>query len=257
MDADLTLEHVSTTADNRRILNDVSLHVHRGEFVTLVGPNGAGKTSLFRAALGLLRIEGQALLGDKPVKSLSGRERAALAAWLPQQALVTEPVTVLEFVAGARFRFDESRGSALEAAAGALATCRAEACAPRFVNTLSGGEQQRVAMAVLLAQEAPLLLLDEPANHLDPGQQIALYRLIGELWRAGRSVLCITHDINLLAHLGATEGVRVVGMRDGGIGFELPLLSPALAKQLSELFGVTFSAVRHEGRTLMLPAEAP
>lgn len=255
MAAELELRDASVEISGKRLLDDVSLTVREGEFVALIGPNGAGKTTLLRAALGLMPASGDVLLNGKPVRAYNGRARAGLIAWLPQQALITEALTALDLVAGARFRFDESRRSAEAAAREALQRAGAEQFEKRFVNTLSGGEQQRVAVAAMLAQEAPLLLLDEPANHLDPGQQIALYRLFGELWRQGKGVLCITHDVNLLAHAG--QGVTVAGLREGKLKFQQPFESPDLPEKLQALFNTPFTAIATEGRRALLAGVAP
>lgn len=255
MAADLELIGVTVQAGEKRLIQDVSLRVKSGEFVALLGPNGAGKTTLLRAALGLARCTGSALLNGRPVREFSGRRRAALLAWLPQQALVTEPLEVLELVAGARYRFAETRAAALEAARQALQRAGAAEFVARIASTLSGGEQQRVAIAALLAQDAPLLLLDEPANHLDPGQQIAIYRLLGELRRQGHGVLCVTHDVNLLSHIGGQ--VRVVGMAGGRARFECAFDASELADHLGELYGVPFDALAHEGRRVLLARGGP
>ncbi len=117
----LKLENVTVKAGHAMLLQGVSLSIGAGEFVALVGPNGAGKTSLIRTALGLVPLSGGfANLGGKPVASLSGRERAALAAWLPQHSAITEDLTALELAAAARYRFHESRANALDASRQAL-----------------------------------------------------------------------------------------------------------------------------------------
>lgn len=250
MPTELALNDVAVEAGGKRLLDGVTLRVKEGEFVALVGPNGAGKTTLLRAALGLMPASGNVLLNRKPVRAYSGRERAGLVAWLPQQALITESLTALDLVAGARYRFNESRSSADAAAREALQRAGAEKFEQRFVNTLSGGEQQRVAVAAMLAQEAPLLLLDEPANHLDPGQQIALYRLFGELWRRGKGVLCITHDVNLLAHAG--KGVRVAGLKEGKLAFELPDNAEDLPAKLEYLFSTPFTSIETKTRRVLI-----
>jgi iron complex transport system ATP-binding protein len=250
---ELELRGVTVEAGGKRLLDDVSLRVREGEFVALLGPNGAGKTTLIRTALGLLPASGHVLLDGKPVRSYGGRERAGLAAWLPQQAMISEALSALDFVAGARFRFHESRATSEREATTALRQVGAVDFAARAVTTLSGGEQQRVAMAALLAQEAPLLLLDEPANHLDPGQQVGLYRLFGELWRAGRGILCITHDVNLIGHLGSPGQARVVGLTEGRISFDTHYDSPDLAAHLEALFDVEIEATQVFGRTAYLP----
>jgi iron complex transport system ATP-binding protein len=253
----LQLESVTVTASHATLLDGVSLSMGAGEFVALVGPNGAGKTSLIRTALGLTPLSsGSVQLGGKPVASLSGRERAAMAAWLPQHSAITEDLTALELVAAARYRFHESRASALDASRNALMKAGAAEFEARIVTRLSGGEQQRVAFACLLAQEAPLLLLDEPANHLDPAQQIALYTLIGQMWRDGHAILCITHDVNLLsfATRGREHECRVLGLSKGAFAFESRLDAPGLGASLSKLFGVQLDAVSHSGRRVFLAA---
>jgi iron complex transport system ATP-binding protein len=183
----LDIRSLGVRAGSKSLLEGIDLKVGERDFVALIGPNGAGKTTLLRAALGLaVPAEGSVSLGGHDPRKLRGRERAALAAWLPQQALAAEPITALELVTAARFRFSESHADSRRAAHMALARVGASEFALRPVTQISGGEHQRVALAALIAQEAPLMLLDEPANHLDPGQQIGIYKLIGELWRCHR-----------------------------------------------------------------------
>ena len=247
----LAMQGVSVTVRGRRLLGPVDLVIGQGEFVAVVGPNGAGKSTLLRAALGLAAGTGTLLVGGHPLQSLGGRARASHMAWLPQQPQVTEPLSALELVRAARFRFTESSAAAETAALAALQRTGAADLAACRVPDLSGGEQQRVALACLLAQDAPTLLLDEPANHLDPAQQITVYRLIGELWREGRTVLCVTHDVNLLRHVGA-PAARLVGLNGGALAFDTRLSDPLLPGLLGSLFGVRMAEV--SGR---LFAEAP
>jgi iron complex transport system ATP-binding protein len=199
--ARLELDHVTVELARRAILRDVSLDLKVGDLQILIGPNGAGKTTLFRAALGLVPVQQGAIrLDGRSIASWSGRERAARIGWLPQHELVQEEVRVLDLVSAARFRFSEARAHTESRALAALARVGADPFAERRFFQLSGGEQQRVALAALLAQEAPLLLLDEPGNHLDPAQQIEIYRLIGRLRHEGFGILCITHDLDLINH---------------------------------------------------------
>lgn len=251
----LALEGVSVSIRGQRLIEDINLRLAEGEFVALVGPNGAGKTTLLRAALGLLPCSGRALINDRPVQQLSGRERAAQVAWLPQSVLVSEPLSALEVVAAARYRITESRADAEAAARKSLQSAGVAEFANRAVNSLSGGEHQRVAVACLIAQEAPLLLLDEPANHLDPAQQIGLFKLLGRVWRDGRGLLCITHDVNMLRHLGAAE-IRVVGMSGGRIRFEADYGSPELPGHLEALFGTPFVSVDLPGGRALVAISA-
>ncbi|MCP3104471.1 ABC transporter ATP-binding protein [Myxococcus sp. K15C18031901] len=261
MSALLEVSGATVRKGGRVLLDDVSLRVAPGDFVAVVGPNGAGKTTLMRVALGLQRPDaGRATVRGRDVSALSPRERAAFVAWLPQRVQVSEPITALEHVAAARYRFQEPRRRSEEAAREALSRVQAEALAARPVTELSGGEQQRVAVAALLAQEAPWVLLDEPANFLDPAQQLELYALVGRLWRAGKGVLCITHDINVLAHAlepGAAGRLRVVGLAGGRVAFESHYDAPELGAELGRVFGVRMGDVRVEGRRVFvgLPVE--
>ncbi|HWU88320.1 MAG TPA: ABC transporter ATP-binding protein [Kofleriaceae bacterium] len=258
----LELDDVSVEVAGRTLLSHVRFRTEPGELVALLGRNGAGKSTLLKVALGLVRTcAGEVRIGGRPVGKLSGRERAARIAWLPQHVLVHEALTAVELVAAARFRFDETRASAIAAARRALSRAGAVELAARVVTSLSGGERQRAALAVLLAQEAPLLLMDEPASHLDPAQQIATYRLIGELWRGGQGIVCVTHDPNLLHHALAgdePDRVRVVGLEAGSILFEHRFGDPALAGSLSQMFGVRIAKLRCEGTQFFAPlAEEP
>jgi iron complex transport system ATP-binding protein len=249
----LELRELGVRFGDRVLIDGVSLSVARGEFLALVGPNGAGKTTLLRTALGIVREEkGEVLLGGQRVGTVPPRKRAGLVAWLPQQALASEALSALETVVAARYRFDESRGVARAAARRALERLGVSELAERPVTRLSGGERQRVALAALVAQEAELLLLDEPANHLDPAQQAETYALLGELVREGAGILCVTHDVNLLSY--ANSAARVVGLARGKLAFETRFDAQDLPARLAELFGVAMEPVTVGARRLVVPA---
>jgi iron complex transport system ATP-binding protein len=253
----LELDDVTVEVAGRALLSRVRFRIEPGDFVALLGRNGAGKSTLLKVALGLVKpTTGEARIAGRPVGKLSGRARAARLAWLPQHPSVSEALTVLDAVVAARFRFDERRAAATAAAHRALARAGVAELASRVVTQLSGGERQRVAFAVLLTQEAPLLLMDEPASHLDPAQQIATYRLIGELWRGGQGILCVLHDPNLLHHAIAgdeADRVRVVGLEAGAIAFERRFSDPELTGSLAQVFGVRMERLRCAGADFFVP----
>jgi len=252
----LGLRDVDVRIASRALLTSVSLSLEPGEFLALVGPNGAGKTTLLRAGLGLVRCSrGNVRVGGAPVESLAPRARAALLGWLPQQALASEALSALETVAAARYRFDETRAKSEEAARRCLARLGVGGLAGDSVTRLSGGERQRVALAALIAQEARLYLLDEPANHLDPAQQAETYALLGALVREGAGILCVTHDVNLLAHVGGRP--RVTGLSNGKLCFETGYDAGDLPERLAELFGVPMDAVELGGRRIIVPNPKP
>ncbi len=250
----LSLQQVRVTRRSRPLLDRVDLTLHTGQLLALVGPNGAGKTTLLRVALGLVALDsGEVQLGDSAALALDPRQRAARVAWLPQHSSGGEELSALEVVVAARFRFDEPFGKSADEARKALQRVGVADVAERALGTLSGGERQRVALAGLLAQAAPILLVDEPANHLDPAQQIDVYRLLGELWREGKSIVLVTHDINLLRHLGDPENVRVAGLAQGKLSFEAALTSAELPAQLGQLFGVQMRELLLDGQRVLLP----
>jgi iron complex transport system ATP-binding protein len=250
----LELRRVSIAAGKRRLLSELDFEVASGEFVAVVGPNGAGKTTLLRSALGLLRPESGAVQIDgEPLQRLDGRSRAARIAWLPQQLTASEPLRALELVMAARFRFVEPESVARKAALSALARLEAQDLAGARIDRISGGERQRIALAALLAQAADLLLLDEPANHLDPAHQAETYRLLGELWREGFGLVCVTHDVNLLAHSGDPERLRVVGLRAGKVAFSTRYADPELGAKLSALFDVEMATFHSGSRRFIVP----
>jgi len=251
---ELEFNDLSVHVRGRTLLDRVTLRIARGEFVALIGPNGAGKTTLLKTALALRAAStGSVRLANTPIADLDARKRAALIAWLPQHIRAEEPVTSLESVAAARYRFHESHAHSQRAAVRALARVGASEYAHRRVTELSGGERQRVAFACLIAQEAEILLFDEPANHLDPGQQLDVYRLLGELWREGRGVLCISHDLNLLHQVGDAARIRVVGLHRGRLLFDTPFDAPELPDHAGRLFGVEMDSLTGSEQRFIVP----
>ena len=256
----LGLADVTVKVDGATLLREVSFELGAGALVVFVGPNGAGKTSIFRAAVGRLRpSSGTVTLAGRPVSAYRGRARAGLVGWLPQESLHADDSLVLDTVAAARYRFDEGRAASLRAAQRALDRIGVGALAERRLSTLSGGERQRVSIAALLAQEAPLLLVDEPANHLDPTHQIATYQLLGALWREGLGIACITHDINLVRHAVSPADepkVRIVGIKRARLAFAASFDDPELEAHLARLYEVRVASVEHFGRRHFIMAAA-
>lgn len=259
MTAALRFEGVSVQLGAIRPLQDVTLEVPPGAFVALVGPNGAGKSTLLKAALGWVKPSaGRALIDGQDVAALSHRDRAGVIGWLPQGDEITEPITTLDLVAAARYRFDERRAETLSAANRALEDAGVSALAHRRMDQLSGGERQRVGVAALVAQDTQVVLLDEPGSHLDPAGQLEIYALLGALWRSGRSVVCVTHDPNLLHHVLGSENpgpVRVAGLSDGVLRFDESFDAPSLPERMTELFGVAISATEIDGRRHLVVTE--
>ncbi len=252
----LRVQQVVVHRGSQRVLDGISLTVSPGERVALVGPNGSGKTTLLRAILGLLPLSaGEISLGGLAVARLSPLQRAALIAWLPQQALADEAITTLEFVLAARYRFREPASVARQAALNALARIGAQDWAERKVTQLSGGEQQRVALAALLAQESGVLLADEPANHLDPAQQVVVWSLLGQI-AASSTMIVVTHDANWVRWLGDLAATRIVGLKQGTLLFDVMADDPRLGEHLSELYGIEMNVFEANGQRVFIPGNS-
>ena len=250
---ELLVERLTISRGSRHVLSDISLRVGKRERVAIIGPNGAGKTTFMRAILGLLPVaKGDILLDGVSTQKLAPMQRAAIVAWLPQQALAEEPITATEFVQAARFRFQEANHVAREAAVRALQKVGAADWANSLITRLSGGEQQRVALAALFAQEAKLLLADEPANHLDPAQQAGAWRLLGQA-AATSTIMVITHDVNLISLLGDLSQTRVVAFNRGQIAFDLMASDSTLTQRLCDLYGMEMQVYGQPGRQVIVP----
>jgi iron complex transport system ATP-binding protein len=188
----------------RRVLDGISLAIENGEMVALLGPNGSGKTTLLKILSGVLSAHGAVRLNGKTIESYARGELSRLAAVVPQESEIHFPFTAAEIVLMARASHHGPlalEGAAdLEAARKAMAATETAALADRYLHELSGGEKQRVMIARALAQEAEILLLDEPAAFLDLKHQLGALDLMRRLNRErGLTIVAALHDLNLAA----------------------------------------------------------
>jgi iron complex transport system ATP-binding protein len=186
----------------QEILRDVAFDVPVGSWVCAIGPNGAGKTTLVHAVAGLVPFDGRVELWGTELGIYPRRARARLVALLPQKPVIPEGIRVAEYVLLGRTPhlgvLGTERKADLIAVAMALEQLELGWAAGRRLDSLSGGELQRAVLARALAQEAPLLLLDEPTTGLDLGHQIRVLELVDELRRShGLTVLSTMHDLTL------------------------------------------------------------
>ncbi|GLW10635.1 iron-dicitrate ABC transporter ATP-binding protein [Microtetraspora sp. NBRC 13810] len=193
---------LSVALAEREVLSGVDLTVADGGWLAVVGPNGAGKSTLLKALAGLLAVRGEVLFGDVPAGRLRPRERARLVAYAPQAPALPPDMTVSDYALLGRTPYisylgRESRGDR-EVTAGVLERLGLTALAGRRLGQLSGGERQRVVLARALAQQAPVLLLDEPTTALDLGHQQQVLELVDRLRVAdGLTVVTTLHDLHL------------------------------------------------------------
>ncbi|NOY06308.1 MAG: ABC transporter ATP-binding protein, partial [Chlorobi bacterium] len=199
------LDTVSFSYNHTEILHTLDLTIETGRFFTIIGPNGAGKTTLLKIILGLLTPDkGTVQLNGRNVAAMSVLDRAREAAYVPQQEHVLFPFSVREVVMMGRSPYNRGLGFERvrdkEIARRSMALCDIIDMADRPYPKLSGGEQHRVTIARALAQQTPILALDEPNAHLDLHHQVSLFDLLQTLNRhKKKTIICVSHDINLAA----------------------------------------------------------
>lgn len=243
----VSVKNLSVCLSGQEILCDISFDLHAGDFACLVGPNGSGKTSLLRC---LIRVyshwRGEVVAFGKPISLFTQKELALCLAYLPQADGIAPPYTVEDFVLMARYPFanpflppnQEDR----RAAEDALRMTDLWSLRHRVMRTLSGGERQRAYLAAALAQQAKVLLLDEPTTFLDMPHQEEVRSLLHRINREwGVTILAVMHDLNAAA-LAAN---RILGLRDGRLlfsGSPNEFMTPDVVKTL---FGFSPQFVRH------------
>lgn len=240
----LTVSDLRAGYGGHDVVHGVSLDVHDGECLCVLGPNGCGKTTLLRAIAGLIPARGTALLGGKPLAGMRRREIASHVALLSQRSQVYFAYTVYDTVMLGRYlhlrgAFRTPAKADEASVRRCLETVGLWAQRDQMIDTLSGGQLQRVFLARTLAQEPRLILLDEPTNHLDLKHQIALIDALRDWARnERRAVIGVLHDINLALSLAD----RLLLMKDGdaiALGAPGEVLSGNL---LREVFGMDVAA---------------
>lgn len=248
------LADVTYSVDGRTLLDGVSFAVRAGEVLVLAGPNGAGKSTALALLAGDLTPDaGQVRLDGSALGTWPLVEQARRRAVLPQRNAVTFPFTVADVVAMGRAPW---RGTAAEAAdraviARALAATEMTAFAERRFPTLSGGEQARAALSRVLAQEAPVLLLDEPTAALDLGHTERVMTLAAARAAAGDAVLVVLHDLGL----AAAYADRIVLLSAGTVAATGPPAEVLTEPLLSEVYRHPVEVFPHPrtGRPVVLP----
>jgi len=198
----LALDRISVTLGGARVVDRLSCEVAPGEWLALIGPNGAGKTTAVRAIAGLVAYDGEIHVLGERARALPRTQLARRVALVPQVPLVPAGLTVREYVLLGRtphLGYFGTEGRAdHHAADAALEQLDLVPLARRLLDTLSGGERQRATLARALAQDAPLLLLDEPTAALDMGRQQQVLELVDRLRRdRGLTVVSTMHDLTL------------------------------------------------------------
>ena len=203
MDTCYQLEKICFRYADQWVLEDFSLEVREGEILGIIGPNGSGKTSLLKLMAGLLRPQtGRISLGHQDLAQFTPRALARRMAVVPQENHVLFPFTVAEIVLMGRFVHQNGwsweSAEDLRIARAVIRLMDLESVAQRTFQELSGGERQRTIIARALAQQAPILLLDEPTAYLDIKHQLEIYATLRRLNQdRGVTIVVVSHDLNL------------------------------------------------------------
>lgn len=235
----LSAEGLTLGYGGEPIVRDLDLRVDEGEFVVIVGPNGCGKSTLLKALGRVAKpMRGRVLLHGSDVRGQRPKAVARALALLPQSPLAPEGITVRALTARGRFPHhtllrqwspeDET------AIADALALTGLSALDQTQVGALSGGQRQRAWVSMVLAQDSPVLLLDEPTTFLDIAHQYDLLELFAELHRKGRTVVAVLHDLAQAARFAT----RLVMMRDGQVVADGPPSEVVTADRVRAVFGL-------------------
>jgi cobalamin transport system ATP-binding protein len=242
-------------AGRATLIDGLDLEVRRGEWLTVVGPNGAGKTTLLRALAGLVRPSGgRVLLQGTPVHEVDRRRRARAVAFVPQDPVLPVGMRVADYVLLGRTPHLAPLGAEgtrdFEVAGQALERLDVAGLSDRLLETLSGGERRRVLLARAVAQEATVLLLDEPTTALDLGHQVEVLELVDQLRQGGGlTVVSTMHDLSLAAQfadrLALMDRGRVVATGTAG--------EVLTDEHLARYYGTAVRTVDADGVRVVVP----
>jgi iron complex transport system ATP-binding protein len=250
----VTCRNITARYNGTPVLAGIDLDVAPGEWLVVVGPNGAGKTTLLRALAGVMPAGGDIVLGDRRLDDLRRRDIAARVAVVPQTPVVPDGVTVFDYVMLGRTPYIPYWGiegpSDRERVTTVLARLDLEEFAGRPVSSLSGGERQRAVLARALAQDASILLLDEPTTALDLGHQQQVLELVDGLrHEVGLVVISTMHDLTFAAQFG-DRVLLLVGGKVVAEGLpERVLQADVVAKH----FGATVEVIEGRDGPVVLP----
>lgn len=256
----IDVREFSFALGGKTILDRVSLGVRSGESLAIVGPNGAGKTTLVKCLDGILTGgSGQIFLAGQPLASYSRKALAREISYVPQADAAPAPFTVEQFVLMGRYPylspFSPIRGDDRRAVRQAMDETGTAEFADRLLETLSGGERQKVFIAAALAQGAPVMLLDEPTAFLDYHHQEEIRQVLARARAdARRTIVSVTHDVNR----AALESDRIVALRNGRVVFDGLPDEIMRHDVLERVYGTPFVLVAHPetGLPMIVPHTA-
>jgi iron complex transport system ATP-binding protein len=237
--ARIAADNVTLADDNRVISEGLSIDIPDKSFTVIVGPNACGKSTLLRALSRLLRpASGEVVLDGKAISSYKAKEAARIVGLLPQSSIAPDGITVADLVARGRYPHQglirQWSTADEEAVESAMQATNVAELRRRHVDELSGGQRQRVWAAMALAQQTPILLLDEPTTYLDIAHQIELLDLFSDLHEAGNTLIAVLHDLNHAARYAT----NLIAMKEGRVMAQGAPGDIVTSELVAEVFGI-------------------
>ncbi|MEO1908826.1 MAG: ATP-binding cassette domain-containing protein [Paracoccus sp. (in: a-proteobacteria)] len=252
------IHDLTVRVPGRTLLDNLTLDLPAGRVIGLIGHNGSGKSTLLKVLARQMpaRIQGTVLFEGRPLSDLRGRDLARRLAVLPQTTPPAEGMTLAELVALGRYPWHGALGrpgpADHDAIAAALRECGVAGLADRLVDTLSGGERQRGWLAMLVAQAAGTLLLDEPISALDIAHQVEVLSLVRRMCHdQGRSAVIVLHEVNMAARFCD----HVVALRGGRLALQGSPADLMRPDALMQIYGLPMQVLtRDDGLPVAIPA---
>lgn len=251
----LEAREITASYGKKQVLRNVSVHFQKSRLTALVGPNGCGKSTLLKSIMGFMpKSTGQVLVQGTETSRLGRKNLARHIAYLPQESHCPDYMTLGELIELAGYsRFSLVGGPSQkdrELFQHALETVGLSEFAHRRMNSLSGGQRQRAWIAMVLAQDSEIVLMDEPVNHLDVKYQYSIMELVRDLTlRFGKTIVAVLHDLNLTAHYADD----VVMLKAGQVIANGPVRQTITAANVEEVFDLKADIFERNGRLVFLP----
>lgn len=246
----LEVNNLSLSFDENVIINNISFSLEKKGMLTILGPNGSGKSTLIKSLCGIYKgYTGKAKIFNETIRELPQKELAKLVSYVPQFLDIYANYSVWDFMEMSYFpHLDNFRGLTLEEidnAHGILERFNLIDLKERSMNTLSGGERQKVFIASSIFQSPRLLLLDEPTSYLDPKHQDEVNEIIFSL-KNEMAVILVSHDINS----SIINSERIIGLKNGEIFFDGTPKEVLHKNLLDELFDKKFNYMKHPNKDI-------
>ncbi len=252
----LQVEDLAVSIDNKQLVRDVSFAVGVSSWLSIIGPNGAGKSTVLRAVAGAQAYTGAVLLQGEPAASMTRRGRSRALSWVPQTPTIPDGMRVVDYVMLGRTPhlgvLAQESTADFDVVGEVLRDLDLAGLQERQVETLSGGERQRCVIGRALAQQAPIVLLDEPTTALDLGHQQEVLALLDRLRRErGISIVSTLHDLTLAGQY-ADELVLMAQGQIVSRGSPDQVLTEA---NVSQHYGAAVDVFERNGAVVVLPVQ--